>query len=81
MADDTPLMIEMQKGHDSSEGDKPKDPLNPPKTMEEKEDTASLIRQLLSALEKHRKQGEHSKGEEIPHLLHLNCEQSVSSTL
>ena len=72
----TPLTIKTHKEHESSEGDEPKDK-DPPKA---KDETASLVHQLVSPGEA-RKARKHSKGEEIPCLLHLNCIWSASSTL
>ena len=79
MADDASQTTNEQTKHDPSGEDKSKD--TPPKATEGKDDTASLIRQLLAALEKHEKQGEHSKGEEIPSLPYLDRAWSTSSTL
>ena len=67
--------------HDSSEEGKSKD--TPLKTteLEGNDDTACLICQLLAALEKHKKQGEHCKSEEISSLLYLGSAWLTSSTL
>ena len=75
---DTSQTTNKQAEHDPSGKGKPKD--TPPKATEGKNDTASLMRQLLAALEKHEKQGEHSKGEEIPSLPYLDSTWSTSST-
>jgi hypothetical protein len=73
MADDAEETGRKKTEHDQSEEVKTKDP-----SSKGNEDTASLMRQLLSALEKREKPGEHSKGEEIPILLYLA--RSASST-